>query len=445
MPAVSPKASPSHAAPTPRQEVRDAVKNVLTQSKAFAQLPKDQQLQVARNTALVADYLAAPEGVPGHELKGGVGMPTARALDDPPPPPPQESYDDARKAVSEIGKDKFKAGAAREGAAVAGLFMKKVNFVDFVSGLIQGVFSSIVTSSIKQMEAYSKMIEQVAKSLQQFRDDNVTENQGRDHMVERFPDTFEIGQDDFSETPGAKLKLKDGVDENDALKRVQSSFKMEGGDLKSVDTSDENVEKMLVDAARMQLAKQRQQLLASLVLMGINRIVITDGRIGAKIMYDFQARDSQKLQRSAVAYDYARDAQGNIAKTSAQEGEYDQGGDSTSSHSKDDSERDANWFAKGNYKYSEQPIMSAMSSATEATDSQLQTRAQLSGTVEVNFKSDYLPLDKMATPGMIAAIQGNSTPVDPNVVPSPRNAPAAAPAATGAAPPAAAPATTATA
>lgn len=51
--------------------------------------------------------------------------------------------------------------------------------------------------------------------------------------------------------------------------------------------------------------------------------------------------------------------------------------------------------------------------------------AQLAGSVEVNFKSDYLPLDKMATPGMIAAIQGNSTPVDPNVVPSPRAAPEA--------------------
>jgi hypothetical protein len=71
-----------------------------------------------------------------------------------------------------------------------------------------------------------------------------------------------------------------------------------------------------------------------------------------------------------------------------------------------------------------------MSTATEATDAALQTRAQLAGTVEVNFKSDYLPLDKMATPGMIAAIQGHSTPVDPNVVPSARTAPgtAAAPA-----------------
>ena len=69
--------------------------------------------------------------------------------------------------------------------------------------------------------------------------------------------------------------------------------------------------------------------------------------------------------------------------------------------------------------------MTASSAATSASDSQLQTRVQLAGAVEVNFKSDYLPLDKMATPGMIAAIQGNSTPVDPNVIPSARNAPAA--------------------
>jgi hypothetical protein len=73
--------------------------------------------------------------------------------------------------------------------------------------------------------------------------------------------------------------------------------------------------------------------------------------------------------------------------------------------------------------------MTAMSAASEASDAQLQTRAQLAGNVEVNFKSDYLPLDKMATPGMIAAIQGNSTPVDPNVVPSARNPETTAPAA----------------
>jgi hypothetical protein len=407
---------------------------MLTRSKAFASLPPDKQQQIARDTAVIADYLASPEGIPGHTIDGGVGAAPARALEGP-PPPPQASYQDARQAVSEIGEGEFEASAAREGAKVAGLLLKQVNFVDFVGGLIQGVFSSIVQSSIQQMEAYARMVEQVAKSLQQFRDDNVTENQGRDHMVERFPDVFEIGMDEFAETPGPRLRLREGVDEDAALSKVRTSMKFEDGKLDSMDLSDENVEKALVIAARTQLARQRQQLLASLVIMGINRIVVTDGKISAKIMYDFQARDTRSLRRSAVASDYARDSQGNLAVTRAGEGEYDSGGDASYNRDQESVSRDANWYAKGKYKYSEQPVMTAMSAATEASDSQLQTRAQLAGAVEVNFKSDYLPLEKMATPGMIAAIQGNSTPVDPNVVPSARNP---APSATGA-PPAATP------
>jgi hypothetical protein len=421
------------APPTPRPEVRQAVKELLTRSSAFAALPAATQQQIARDTALIADYLAAPEGIQANEISGGLGTPsTARALETPPPAPPaQTSYTDARQAVSEIGESKFEAGAAREGAEVAQQLMRKVDFVSFVSGLIKGVFSSIVTSSIQQMEAYAKLVEQVAKSLQQFRDENVTENQGRDHMVEKFPDTFEIGVDDFAETPGPRLKLRDGVDESAALQKVRTQLKFEDGKLDSMDLSDENVERTLVIAARTQLARQRQQLLASLVLMGINRIVITDGRISAKIMYDFQSRDVRSLKRSAVAYDYARDTSGNLATTRQLEGEYDSGGDESYSRdrSKDTNttDYDSNYYAKGTYKYAEQPVMTAMSTATEASDSQLQTRAQLAGAVEVNFKSDYLPLEKMATPGMIAAIQGNSTPVDPNVVPSAKNpTPAAA-------------------
>ena len=34
--------------------------------------------------------------------------------------------------------------------------------------------------------------------------------------------------------------------------------------------------------------------------------------------------------------------------------------------------------------------------------------------MRVNFKSDYLPLEKMATPEMIGAIQGNAAPVAPS-------------------------------
>lgn len=425
----------------PRTEVRQAVHNLLTRSDAFRALSPEKQREVAQATALVADYLAVPEGIPGNALPGGLGT-TATALADPPAAPPQSSYADASKEVDKIGDGEFEASAAREGAKVAGLLMKQVKFPTFVASLIEGVFHAIVKSSIEQMEAYTAMIASVAKSLKQFTDDNVSENQGRDHMVEKFPDLFEIGVDDFGDSPGPRLKLRDGVDESAALKRMNSMQFEDGNVMKSMDLSDENVEKALVMAARMQLAKQRQQLMASMVLMGINRIVITDGRISAKIMYDFTSRDTMQKKRSAQAYDYARGADGNLATTRTGEGKNEVNANVSNSRdqSKDTNTRDysADYYSKGEYKFEDKPVMTAMSAASEASDSQLQTRVQLAGAVEVNFKSDYLPLDKMATPGMIAAIQGNSTPVDPNVVPSAKNAPATPAAGTTA--PAAAPA-----
>lgn len=411
----------------PRTEVRQAVHNLLTRSDAFRALSPEKQREVAQATALVADYLAVPEGIPGNALPGGLGT-TATAMADPPAAPPQSSYADASKEVDKIGDGEFEASAAREGAKVAGLLMKQVKFPTFVASLIEGVFHAIVKSSIEQMEAYTAMIASVAKSLKQFTDDNVSENQGRDHMVEKFPDLFEIGVDDFGDSPGPRLKLRDGVDESAALKRLNSMQFEDGNVMKSMDLSDENVEKALVMAARMQLAKQRQQLMASMVLMGINRIVITDGRISAKIMYDFTSRDTMQKKRSAQAYDYARGADGNLATTRTGEGKNEVNANVSNSRdlSKDTNTRDysADYYSKGEYKFEDKPVMTAMSAASEASDSQLQTRVQLAGAVEVNFKSDYLPLDKMATPGMIAAIQGNSTPVDPNVVPSAKNAPA---------------------
>src|SRR5687767_4410274 len=96
--------------PTPRPEVREAVRALLTQAPAYAQLSPDKRQQVARDTALIADYLAAPEGIPAERLQ-----PPARALDDD-PGPQEESYKEASKNVSEIGKGKFQASAAREGA-----------------------------------------------------------------------------------------------------------------------------------------------------------------------------------------------------------------------------------------------------------------------------------------------------------------------------------------
>jgi hypothetical protein len=149
-----------------------------------------------------------------------------------------------------------------------------------------------------------------------------------------------------------------------------------------------------------------------MVLMGINRIVVTDGKISAKIMYDFQARDNRKFQRSASAFDVARDQSGNVQLARSSEGEYESKSEiGAYKRSGDDVEREgSNYYAKGNYKYNEAPIITAMSTASEASESALSTRAQLAGVVDINFKSDYFPLEKMADSFQIAQIQNASKP-----------------------------------
>ena len=172
---------PAVPAAVPRPEVRAKVRELLSQSEAFAQLTPEQQRQVARDTALVADTLVGQQQAADMR---------SQAMND--------QFQEGQQAVDAIGQEPFTAGAARAGAYVAGEFLKQINFVEFVSGLIDGVFNSIVTSSIEQMEAYSKMVADVSKSLNQFRDENTTDDDGRDQLVEQFPDVFDMGVDEFS-------------------------------------------------------------------------------------------------------------------------------------------------------------------------------------------------------------------------------------------------------
>jgi hypothetical protein len=388
----------------PIPEARNAVRNLLLRSPAFLQLPQQKQQQIAKDMAEIAGYLAKPEGIPANHL------PSAAALTE---SDTHRAYQDNLGQVNKVGQG-FKAQAALQGAEVAGALLQKVNFPTFVASLIEGVFHAIVKASIEQMEAYGKLVASVAKSLNQFRDENVSENQGRDHLVEQFPDLFKLGTtagDDFMGAGSGepRVQLKDGVDEDTALQRVNSSLPTP---VKSLDLSDEDNEHALVESARTQLATSRQQLLATMVLMGINRIVITDGKIQAKILYDFQARDNARMQRSAVAYDYATDAGGNVQKTGTTERDEEVSrGASEYSRDKDTEDRKSgDYYAKGKYKYSEQPIMTAMSAATETSEAALQTKASLAGVVDINFKSDYFPLEKMADSFQIGQIQNASKP-----------------------------------
>lgn len=437
MSSIFPRTTPAAAraaAPVASRETHEAarfaVRDLLERAQSFNELAPEKREALAKGLVQIGSYLAEPEGV---RVKPSAQV---RALAEGDPLPQQQPQ-------------KF-GTALRAGVEQAGALMQAVNFPQFVKGLIDGVFHSIVSSSIEQMEAYAKLVADVSKSLNQFRDDNTTQNQGRDQLVEQFPDMFQLSMDNsdsfgsFGDDSGApkgpRVVLRDDVDEQSAISRLNSSLPLE----KPINHLDDDlVEAVLVPAARTQIATGRQQLLATMVMLGINRIVVTDGRISAKVMYDFQARDNRKYKYSAAQFDHEKDASGNLQMTRDYQGEYEYKKDGGSSSS--DQTTDPSYYAKGNYKYAEQPVVKLMSTSALQDDSSLQAKASLAGQVDVNFKSDYLPLDKMANPDAIAAIQMNAQPgmvrtLATNRPPAAAAAPAAAPAPAAAAPAAAAPA-----
>jgi hypothetical protein len=236
----------------------------------------------------------------------------------------------------------------------------------------------------------------VAKTVDQFAQDNISENNGRDWLAERFPDDLDISTSSMSggfaagdEPPPVQPKLvPKGENPEEALKAISTELDL----AKPVtDLSDEAEERRLVTAARLQIARGRQQLLSSMVILGINRIVVTDGLINAKVVFDMKASDTAKRVARASAYDSAT----SHAATSM---DASYGG----------------WFspvkASAHAEASYDHVATVESSVDETSESKADVKAKLSGEVRVNFKSDYFPMEKLANPQMIAAIQGNAQP-----------------------------------
>jgi len=392
--------------------VRPQVRRMLESSQGFRELSSAQQLEIARNMVRVASYMANPDGLAKQELTPGRGVldkradaeggtlpaahasaqaaaPAARVLAD-------KAVDQAKGKASEkvgtfAGSD-FEAGSVRQGADNFRNFVGAVDFPKFVGGLIQNVFQAIVDASIQQMEAYAELLKAVAQTVDDFAADNISMNNARDWMSQRFGADLDIDASDGEAGPRLVPRSEDGADA--ALARISQELQL----AQPVnDLSDHEQETRLVTAARMQMARSRQQMLASMVMLGINRIVVTDGLINAKVVFNFRASDDAQRQARASLYD--RDSSYNRNTTVAGVG--------------------FGWGGAASANTNVQSHMTTVSSSVDETSSSSQEmKAKLSGEVRVNFKSDYFPMEKLASPGMIASIQGNATPFDPNPPPA---------------------------
>ena len=352
----------------PRQldEVRSQVRGLLENTEAFRHLPAARRQQIASDLVKVVGYLADP-------VAGQKGLAHA-LLDAGQQPTATENLKQSLAGDPKIVQGEFKAPAATAGAAAMTDEVKAVNFPGFVSSLIQGVFQSIVDASIRQMEAYQKLLEAVAKSVEQYAGDHVSPNQARDYLVNKYP--RHLGVDTSGETP--KLMVKEGAPDQ------APDFKKDLGLSSEPDPSDEAGEKMMVEAAQLQMAKMRQQQLSTMVLMGINRIVVTDGLINAKVLIDVKTKDKATRKNTASMYDAQHD----------------------DSHQSDG----GGWFSGSSSSSNQNHDVTVSSAREDKSTSSVDTHASLTGEVRVNFKSETFPLEKLASPGQIADVSGKAKP-----------------------------------
>lgn len=427
------------------QEVHRQVGEMLGRSAAFQQLPPAERDGILRNTAAIVGTLAAnrlgqaagagdpfavpmegpvgsPVGFPALPGQGGGGQNAAGIVTT-----DRGAFLSGRGGATERREDNIgprKAGDFGTGIALGvqqtGELLREVNFPNFVAELIQGVFQAVVDASVQQMKAYGEMVQSVAMSLSDFRDQNVTENQARDHLVQKYPSLMQVnlvnGKPQVGPRPGADdADLPDfselGVD----------------GDITSLDA--ETIEEKLVPAARNDLARSRQTLLATMLLMGINRIVVTDGKINAKLRFDFRARDS--MTSHAQAYDYANFGTTTVTQSQHDEGEttgenYSQtgGGWFTQPNRSGESSR----WSKGMDQTTTAPMILLSNQTDTVTQADASAEGQLRGEVSLNFKTESVDLNKLASDADIFKLErvrsaGRGAPA-PGSAPTP-SAPAA--------------------
>ena len=374
--------SPGGVLPSPAVSrlVGTQVRALLECSPAYHDLPPATQERMRRDMEKIAAYSAAlirddwatsaqlgqvpvlrQQTVLDLAPQAEPAVSSAQALKKNEPPPPKKF-------------DEFDPRASSQAAKFTRDTLNAIAFPTFVADLIKGTFQAIVDASIQQMEAYATLLANVAKTVDQFMADNISDNNARDFLAQSYPGHFRVDTQDGA----PRIRIRDTA-ENLPKPDFKSQFNLP----EDVSLDDDAVEQTLVPAARRQLAQQRHSLLSTMMLMGINRIVITNGRINAKMGFRIDTKDTGTAQ-TASDFDFKNETSSGSAGFMGGFG-----------------------GIAGGYAHTRNTVAYVSSTKKDSSD-EIDLHADLTGEVDLKFKSDYFPMERFAKPEMIALIQGHT-------------------------------------
>jgi hypothetical protein len=345
--------------------VRTAVRDLLSSSQAFHGLdPEDRKAaaQAMVKVCQTAVSLAQEEAQADSQARSGTVSAQPRAI-----------------ATAQSAGQQFSGVSASKVAGTTQAILNAVSFPRFVTDLINGVFKAMVDSNKQQMAAYVDLIKNVAASVDGFSEMNMGQDQARQWLVDAFPGSFEIQggadadtapADRAEENQSAQVRLREGASmpSEEALRATLGLSPEE-----SAPSGDP--EKSLMPFARRAIARQRQQVLASMVMMGMQRIVIESGRINAAMRFHIDTRSAASDESGSKF---------NLENQSSIKGSY--------------------WGVE----FAMKNTIGYVSTQKQQSSEEMNTDLDLNSSVELIFKTDYLPLDRMAGKGQVDRIKVNT-------------------------------------
>jgi hypothetical protein len=282
----------------------------------------------------------------------------------------------AGEAPSEASSETTSASAKRPPATEtlgrrAGALTDELDFSDFVASLVHGTFDAIVDSSIRQMESFADLVAAVSKPIGQFTEENVSLNQARDWLVERYPNDLEL----VRQPDGARISAR-GASEDGS---PPSPAWLEEFGLGGEELTPDLIETQILPVARERAATDRLQTLSTMVLLGMNRVLVKEGTIAARLRFRASAAD-----KSAVEYAVSDDP-----KT---------GG--------------AEWGRRGSRAYSGAATKVSTIGVNAQSDTDL--KAELFGEVRITFENQAVPLERFVDDARRVMLERHAKPARPN-------------------------------
>lgn len=275
-----------------------------------------------------------------------------------------------RGASRQIDESRHENRRIDQAAEMAGDFIEGVNFPKFVKDLLKGVFDANLEVTHAQMEDFQKLVREATKSVQEYAK-QYTDDDAMYHLAERQGNDFSLLADD--------------------------SGKQTLGD-KNRKPLDENELKAKILDAKLAMARERRALLREIILMGVSRLVVEKGTVKAAVVFDIRAKENiQKADRAAD----------NRERTGGRTFGGGLGG-----------------LIGGQRSDTNKTTQISISSAKSQSTTDLQ--ANITGSVEIQFKTDYFKLDNFMQ--MYGPVQApGQTPATPGQPAKPALAPGQVP------------------